>query len=268
VREKENQQVDMSSTMPEDGENQQQQQQPTLQRLGQRWMLLGHVTDAWKRFSRVLRRLRSKASCASDEAMCAQLDWSNTEFNDDWFKEVANNGIHEEEWREVYDGQTELRSAAATTGSAETSVEVEDDRHLVSEPAVHHAGVEAAGRRAENGATRGVRRQQQQQEEAISAASAEHGYRGIRPYKMKWVTEIRPTRDSSTIWLGSYQTPGAAARAYDVGTFYCNKKRKHDYNFPDSIDHLPPRDEIDRLPPPQRKIRIQNLAKEVAKRQH
>ncbi|CAM6039629.1 unnamed protein product [Sphagnum compactum] len=247
----------MSSTMPEDGEN--QQQQPTAPRLGQRWMLLGHVTDAWKRFSRVLRRLRSKASCASDEAMRAQLDWSNTEFNDDWFEEVANNGIHEEQWREAYDGRT----AAATTGSAESSVEVEDDRRLVSEPAVHHAGVEAAGRRAEHGASRGVRRQQQQQEEA----RAEHGYRGIRRYKTKWVTEIRPTRDSSTIWLGSYQTPRAAARAYDVGTFYCNKKRKHAYNFPDSIDHLPPRDEIDRLPPPQRKIQIQNLAKEVAERQ-
>lgn len=265
MREKENQQVDMSSMMPEDGEN--QQQQPTVQRLGQRWMLLGHVTDAWKRFSRVLRRLRSKASCASDEAMCTQLDWSNTEYDDDWFEEVAKSGIHEEQWREAYDGQTELRSAAATTGSAESSVEVEDHRRLVSEPAVHHAGVEAAGRRAEHGASRGVRRQQQQQEEANSAASAEHGYRGIRRYKSKWVTEIRPTRDSSTIWLGSYQTPRAAARAYDVGTFYCNKKRKHAYNFSDSIDHLPPRDEIDRLPPPQRKIRIQNLAKEVAERQ-
>jgi len=264
VREKEDQQVDMSSTMPEDDENQQQQQQ----RLGQRWMLLGHVTDAWKRFSRVLRRLRSKASCASDEAMRAQLDWSNTEYDDDWFKELENNGIHEEQWREAYDGQTELRTAAATTGSAESSVEVEDHTRLVSEPAVHHAGVEEAGRRAENGASRGVRRQQQQQqEEAISAASAEHGYRGIRRYKTKWVTEIRPTKDSSTIWLGSYQTSRAAARAYDVGTFYCNKKRKHAYNFPDSIDHLPPRDEIDRLPPPQRKIQIQNLAKQVAERQ-
>ncbi len=268
MREKENQQVDMSSTMPEDGENHHHHQQPTAQRLGQRWMLLGHVTDAWKRFSRVLRRLRSKASCASDEAMRAQLDWSNTEFNDDWFEEV-NNGIHVEQWREAYDGRTELRSAAATTGSAEPSVEVEDHRRLVSEPAVHHAGVEAAGRRAEHGASRGVRRQQQQQQqvEAISAASAENGYKGIRRYKTKWVTEIRPTRDSSTIWLGSYQTPGAAARAYDVGTFYCNKKRKHAYNFSDSIDHLPRRDEIDRLPPPQRKIRIQNLAKEVAERQ-
>jgi hypothetical protein len=265
VREKENQQVDMSSTMPEDGEN---QQQPTAQRLGQRWMLLGHVTDAWKRFSRVLRRLRGKASCASDEAMRAQLDWSNTEFNDDWFKEVENNGIHEEQWREAYHGQTESRTAAATTGSGESSVEVEDDTRLVSEPAVHLAGVEAAGRRAEHGASRGVRRQQQQQEEAIIAASAKHGYRGIRRHKTKWVTEIRPTGDSSTIWLGSYQTPQAAARAYDVGTFYCKKKRKHDYNFPDSIDHLPPRDEIDRLPPPQRKTEIKNLANEVAERQH
>lgn len=260
--EKENQQVDMSSIMPEHGEN--QQQQPTVQRLGQRWMLLGHVTDAWKRFSRVLRRLRSKASCASDEAMCTQLDWSNTEYDDDWFEEVAKSGIHEEQWREAYDGQTELRSAAATTGSAESSVEVEDHRRLVSEPVVHHAGVEAAGRPAEHGASRGVRRQQQQQEEA---ASAENGYKGIWRYKTKWVTEIRPTRENSTIWLGSYQSPRAAARAFDVGTFYCNKKRKHAYNFSDSIDHLPPRDEIDRLPPPQRKIRIQNLAKEVAERQ-
>nr|GMD94602.1 dehydration-responsive element binding protein 2 [Ipomoea batatas] len=43
-------------------------------------------------------------------------------------------------------------------------------------------------------------------------------YKGIRMRKWgKWVAEIRET--NTRLWLGSYYTPVAAARAYDVALF-------------------------------------------------
>lgn len=59
-------------------------------------------------------------------------------------------------------------------------------------------------------------------------------FRGVRhrPELNKWVTEIRPTSQKRKIWLGTYETPEEAARAYDVGIFYT--KKKIPYNFEDS----------------------------------
>ncbi len=101
---------------------------------------------------------------------------------------------------------------------------------------------------------------------SASASTPGRRFKGIRPARKStssWVTEIRPTNAAERIWLGSYPTPGQAARAFDVGTFYCNKKRKR-YNFPDSVHNLPSCEEIDRLPARQQKKRIQELAREVA----
>lgn len=63
-------------------------------------------------------------------------------------------------------------------------------------------------------------------------------YRGVRhrPELNKWVTEIRPTSQKRKIWLGTYETPEEAARAYDVGIFYT--KKKIPYNFEDSPQQL------------------------------
>lgn len=57
-------------------------------------------------------------------------------------------------------------------------------------------------------------------------------YKGVRKRKWgKWVSEIRLPNSRERIWLGSYDTPEKAARAFDAALF-CLRGHNAKFNFP------------------------------------
>ncbi|MCD7466398.1 hypothetical protein HAX54_003050 [Datura stramonium] len=67
-----------------------------------------------------------------------------------------------------------------------------------------------------------------------SSSSSSSVYRGVRKRKWgKWVSEIRLPNSRERIWLGSYDTPEKAARAFDAALF-CLRGKTANFNFPEN----------------------------------
>ncbi|CAH9077097.1 unnamed protein product [Cuscuta europaea] len=65
----------------------------------------------------------------------------------------------------------------------------------------------------------------------VSASSCK--FRGVRKRNWgKWVSEIRLPNSRERIWLGSFDSPEKAARAFDAALF-CLRGKNANFNFPD-----------------------------------
>ncbi|KAJ4916165.1 Ethylene-responsive transcription factor ERF017 [Raphanus sativus] len=65
------------------------------------------------------------------------------------------------------------------------------------------------------------------------SSSMKSKYKGVRKRRWgKWVSEIRLPNSRERIWLGSYDTPEKAARAFDAALF-CLRGSGANFNFPE-----------------------------------
>ncbi|CAD5167612.1 unnamed protein product [Musa acuminata subsp. malaccensis] len=86
-------------------------------------------------------------------------------------------------------------------------------------------------------------------------AAGERRYKGVRLRKWgRWVSEIRLPNSRKRIWLGSYDSPEKAARAFDAATA-CLRGRLARLNFPET-------------PPPRTAQRLTHLQIQAAAARH
>ncbi|KAJ4959401.1 hypothetical protein NE237_026512 [Protea cynaroides] len=76
-------------------------------------------------------------------------------------------------------------------------------------------------------------------EKAVERSDSSSRYKGVRKRKWgKWVSEIRMPNSRDRIWLGSFDSPEKAARAFDAALF-CLRGRKAKFNFPENPPQIP-----------------------------
>ncbi|WCJ42835.1 Integrase-type DNA-binding superfamily protein [Euphorbia peplus] len=70
--------------------------------------------------------------------------------------------------------------------------------------------------------------------EAKPGNASDVKFKGVRKRKWgKWVSEVRLPNSRERIWLGSFDSPEKAARAFDAAQF-CLRGRSANFNFPDN----------------------------------
>ncbi|XP_073010980.1 ethylene-responsive transcription factor ERF015 [Typha latifolia] len=90
----------------------------------------------------------------------------------------------------------------------------------------------------------------------VAGAAKAQGFRGVRMRRWgRWVSEIRIPKSRTRIWLGSYDAPEKAARAYDAAV-YCLRGDSGKFNFPG--ERRPD------LPDAQRRVLTMNDVKTIA----